>query len=205
MVNFSEVALAKACRIAHEVGLKVAIHTMGPDTPGMAVRAGCDSIEHGLYLSKDDLELLGQRRGAWVPTICNTEDVISGFTPGSTAGRVLGTGLENVRSLLPLAADMGVAVLAGTDLGLPHGKVALEAQRLKEYGLTGREAVDAPGPNAYGYLGLPGLAVGASADLLLFDTDPADDVTALTRPVLGIRRGGVVFDRLGILTGSRAV
>ncbi|MGH8958828.1 MAG: amidohydrolase family protein [Acidimicrobiia bacterium] len=205
VINFSEEALAEACRIAHGAGLRVAIHTMAPDTPGMAVRAGCDSIEHGLHLTNRDLELLGERHGAWVPTICNTEDVMSGFATGSTAGRVLGAGLENVRRLLPLAVDLGVVVLTGTDLGLPHGKVALEAVRLWDYGLPGPQAVDAAGPSAFGYLGLPNLEVGASADLLLFETNPMDDVTALTQPVLGIRAGEVLFDHPRILEGSGAV
>ncbi|HJR87096.1 MAG TPA: amidohydrolase family protein [Acidimicrobiia bacterium] len=200
VINFSEGALADACRIAHQAELRVAIHTMGPDTPGMAVRAGCDSIEHGLYLTEGDLELLGSRGGAWVPTICNTEDVMSGFGPGSTAARVLGTGLENVRRLLPLAVDMGVAVLAGSDLGLPHGRVSLEAVRLQQYGLGARESVEAAGPRAYGYLGLPSLEIGASADLLLFDADPAENVSVLTRPVVGIRCGEVVFDHPGVLS-----
>ena len=205
VINFSEEALSDACRVAHEAGLRVAIHAMAPDTPSMAVRAGCDSIEHGLYLTDDDLQLLGQRQGAWVPTICNTEDVMSGFVAGSTAARVLGIGLNNLRKLLPMAADLGVAVMAGTDLGLAHGRVALEAIRLRDFGLSGPEAVNAAGPNAYGYLGLPGLAMGATADLLLFETNPIDDVNTLTQPLLGIRAGEVVFDRRGLLERSGAV
>jgi imidazolonepropionase-like amidohydrolase len=202
VINFSEEALSDACRVAHQAGLRVAIHTMAPDTPRMAVRAGCDSIEHGLYLTVDDLQLLGQRHGAWVPTICNTEDVMSGFVAGSTAARVLGVGLNNLRRLLPVAAELGVAVLAGTDLGLAHGRVAQEAIRLRAYGLSGPEAVNAAGPNAYRYLGLPGLSVGASADLLLFETNPIDDTNTLSHPLLGIRAGEVVFDRRGIFERS---
>lgn len=205
VINFGEEALTEACALAHQVGLKVAIHTMAPDTPGMAVRAGCDSIEHGLYLREEDLALLGRRGGAWVPTVCNAEDVMSGFGSGSTAARVLGRGLENVRRLLPEAAAMGVVVLTGTDLGLPHGRVAVEAIRLQQYGLSALEAVEAAGPNAYRYLGLPGLAPGASGDLVLFETDPTVDVTTLTQPILGIRAGQPVFDRLGILAELGAV
>ena len=90
-----------------------------------------------------------------MPTIANTEDVMARFVPGSTAGRILGTGLENVRSLLPKAAGAGVAVLAGTDLGLRHGAVAMEALRLHSYGLDGPSTgSDAAGPAAYRYLGL---------------------------------------------------
>ena len=121
VVNFSEAALAEACTVAHAAGMRVAIHTMAPETPSRAVRAGVDSIEHGLYLTEADLSELGARGGAWVPTVANTEHVLSAFASGSTAARVLGEGLENLGRLLPLAAEAGVEVMAGTDLGLPHG------------------------------------------------------------------------------------
>jgi imidazolonepropionase-like amidohydrolase len=83
--------------------------------------------------------------------------------------------------------------------------VSLEAVRLWEYGLGARESVEAAGPNAYGYLGLAALEVGASADLLLFDTDPTEDVDVLTRPVAGIRCGEVVFDHPRVFADWRAV
>lgn len=198
VVNFSEEALFRACEIAHQAGARVAIHTMAPDTPGRAVRAGVDSIEHGLYLMATDLEELGRRGGAWVPTVANVENVMSGFGPGSTAARVLGDGLENLRTLLPLAAEAGVSVLAGTDLGLSHGEVATEAIRLNQYGLDGLAAVDAAGPAAYRYLGLSPFTEGATADVVLFDHDPAIDVSVMASPVAGIRAGNVVFDPGGV-------
>ena len=138
VINFGEESLAAAVHAAHIAGARVAIHTMAPETPGIAVRAGVDSIEHGLYLTEADLEALGRRGGAWVPTIVNTEDVMASLAPGSSGVRILGTGLENVSRLLPQAADMGVHVLCGTDLGLAHGQVAVEAVRLTEYGFRQR-------------------------------------------------------------------
>ena len=197
VVNFGEEALARACEIAHTAGARVAIHAMAPVTPGLAVRAGVDSIEHGLYLTQDELVELGSRGGAWVPTIANTENVMSGFSSGSTAARVLGEGLENLRSLLPLATAAGVIVLAGTDLGLRHGEVAAEVLRLYEYGLTGPDAVEAAGPAAYRYCSLHPFTNGSSADLLLFETDPATDPSILAAPLAGMRSGRVVFDRQG--------
>lgn len=198
VLNFGEEALARACEIAHAAGAKVAIHTMAPDMPARAVRAGVDSIEHGLYLTTADLEELGRRGGAWVPTIANAEDIVAGFGPGSTAARVLGDGLENLRGLLPLAAEAGVTVLAGTDLGLQHGEVATEVLRLNQYGLDGLAAVDAAGPAAYRYLALSPFSVGATADLLLFERDPVTDLAVLATPAAGMRAGRIVFDGIGL-------
>lgn len=199
VINFREESLAAAVNVAHAAGARVAVHTMAPDTPGMAVRAGVDSIEHGLYLSETDLAALGARGGAWVPTIVNTEDVMASLAPGSSGVRILGTGLENVRRLLPQAADMGVQVMCGTDLGLAHGQVAVEAVRMTEYGLPAAAAVAAAGPNAYGYLGKSFLSAGAAADILLFERNPLEEPCSLSHPVAGMRAGWVVFDRVGAI------
>jgi imidazolonepropionase-like amidohydrolase len=199
IINFGEAALAAGVGVAHDAGARVAVHTMAPDAPGIAVRAGVDSIEHGLYLTEADLELLGSRGGAWVPTVVNTEDVMASLAPGSSGVRILGTGLDNVRRLLPQAADMGVKVLCGTDLGLAHGQVAVEAVRLTEYGLPASAAVAAAGANAYAYLGRSPLRVGSSADIVLFERNPFDDPCSLSHPVAGMRAGHVIFDRPGAM------
>ena len=197
VISFGEEALTRACEIVHAAGARVAIHTMAPLTPGRAVRAGVDSIEHGLYLTGDDIAVLGSRGGAWVPTIGNVRDVRKMLGWGSSGARVLGEGLDNVSQILALAAEAGVAVLAGTDLGLGHGEVAVEAGLLKSYGLTDRAAVAAASDSAYRYLSIPFLTPGASADVVLFDRDPSTDVTELQRPVAAMRAGQLVFDKAG--------
>jgi len=197
VISFGEEALTRACEIAHAAGARVALHTMAPETPGQAVRAGVDSIEHGLYLTVDDIALLGSRGGAWVPTIGNVRDVRKMLQWGSSGARILGEGLENVGRILAPAVEAGVTVLTGTDLGLAHGDVAREAVLLKSYGLSDRAAVAAATESAYRYLGIPFLTPGASADVVLFDADPNDDVAELQRPVAAMRAGRVIFDHAG--------
>ncbi|MDX1449868.1 MAG: amidohydrolase family protein, partial [Acidimicrobiia bacterium] len=86
VANFGEEALAAAVRVAHAAGCRVAIHTMAPDVPSMAVRAGIDSIEHGLYLTDADVRALGARGGIWVPTVMRMEAVVAQFGMERTAG-----------------------------------------------------------------------------------------------------------------------
>jgi imidazolonepropionase-like amidohydrolase len=57
--------------------------------------------------------------------------------------------------------------------------------------------VAAASDSAYRYLGIPFLTPGASADVVLFETDPNRDVTKLQRPVAAMRAGEVVFDHAG--------
>jgi imidazolonepropionase-like amidohydrolase len=195
--NFEGEALSAAVRVAHEGGCRVAIHACAPRTSSLAVAAGVDSIEHGLFLTADDLAALGRRGGAWVPTICAMQGVADMLGPTSSGGRLFAEGLDNIRDLLPSASGLGVSVLAGTDLHLAHGAVAAEAVRLVEYGLTPEAALRAVSGEAYDYLGQRGrgFAPGLPADVVFFDTDPRDDIGALTRPVLAIRHGRVVVDR----------
>ncbi|MFN0090598.1 MAG: amidohydrolase family protein [Acidimicrobiales bacterium] len=191
--NFGEEALAEAVAVAHRAGCRTAIHTCAPRTASMAVAAGVDSIEHGLFLTTDDVAALGARGGAWVPTITNMEAVAAQLGPTSSGGRLFVDGLDNLRGLLPGAPAAGVAVLAGSDLALPHGGIAPEAGKLVEYGLSPEAALHAITTAAYDYLGQPrGFAAGLPADALFFDQDPREDLSVLARPRLVLRHGRVL-------------
>ena len=197
IANFDEPALKQIVAIAHAAGCRVAVHTTAPGTPSMAVRAGADSIEHGLFLKTDDLAALGARGGAWVPTVAAMEATVASLGESSSGGRLLTRGLENVATLLGDAIEAGVGVLAGTDLVLPHGHVAKEAIKLVEYGLSPAQALHAVTGAAYDYLGFDaGFVPGNPADLVLFEGDPAGDLRLLLSPVLVMRAGRVVLGAL---------
>ncbi len=187
--NYTEDALAAAVAVAHGHGRRVAIHTMAPDVPSMAVRAGVDSIEHGLFLTASDVEMLGERRGMWVPTIAAMEGIVDQLGADSSGGRLILRGLANVAEILPTALEAGVHVLAGTDIVLPHGAVAREGPRLVEYGLTDRQAADILTSAGYRALGKDVFQAGAAADVTLFVGNPVHDVTELQHPVGILRRG----------------
>ena len=169
---------------------------MAPDTPSIAVEAGVDSIEHGLYLTDDDIRALGARNGAWVPTVRQVERVIDQVGPERTGGRILREGLDRVRSLASLASGAGVAVLAGSDFGTPQGQIGAEAVGLVEYGFSPADAVSAVTTAAYDYVGEPcGFAPGLSADVVTFEHDPHERIETLLDPIFVMRRGRVLVDR----------
>lgn len=189
--NFTEAELAAAVVAAHAGGRRVAIHTAAPETPGSAVRAGVDSIEHGLFLTEDDLAQLGERGGAWVPTVRAMELLIAALGEESSGGRLLREGLDNVRMLLPHAAAAGVHVMAGTDLALGHGEVAREAKALVAYGMAEGDVLVALTSGPRSYLDEPPFMPGSCADLTVV---PAADVASLATPRLVVRCGRVVVD-----------
>jgi len=190
--NYSVERLAEAVDVVHAAGARVAVHTMA-DAASDAVAAGVDSIEHGPFLTPKDLEVLAARSGAWVPTVVNMLDVIAMLGADSTGGQLFVKGLEQMRENLPLAEELGVTVLAGTDMAVPHGEVSAEAVRLREYGLSDRAATDAASLSAYSYTGRTGrLQPGATADVVFFADNPYEDVRVLANPALIVHRGRVI-------------
>jgi imidazolonepropionase-like amidohydrolase len=191
--NFTRDQLAVAVAAAHAGGARVAVHTMGRNTPGLAVAAGVDSIEHGLFLTHDDLRALGARSGAWVPTVMAMETVAESLRSGSSGRRLICEGLENVRALLPAAVTAGVHVLAGTDLALPHGAVGEELVRLVAYGMNSADLVASAVVGGYDYLGTErGFTPGDRADVVCVPGDPRDEPAVLLEPTLVMRLGRIV-------------
>lgn len=192
--NYSFEQLKEAVDVVHSADAKVAIHTMA-NSASDAVAAGVDSIEHGPFLTVEDLSTLAARGGTWVPTIVNMLDVLEMLGPDSSGGKMFQQGLDRMRENLPLAEELGVTVLAGTDMAVPHGEVSIEAIRLREYGLTDRAATIAASTAAYDYTGRTDpFAQGEPASAVFFRDNPYDDVETLTRPVLILHHGTIVRD-----------
>ncbi|MEZ4509585.1 MAG: amidohydrolase family protein [Eubacteriales bacterium] len=54
---------------AHAPGRKVAVHTHGNTAIRRCVEAGVDSIEHGVFMSEDIMEMMKERGAFFVPTL----------------------------------------------------------------------------------------------------------------------------------------
>lgn len=190
VANFDEGQLRSAVELANGLGSRVAIHTMAPEVPSMAVMAGVDSIEHGLFLEESDLGLLGGRGGMWVPTVLRCETTFAQLGEGSSGGEVFREGLDRIAKLLPLAVEAGVHVLAGTDLVGSPADVAAEAVKLGSYGLSNRQVVAAVSTAAFTATGRSAVFdVGAPADAVLLPANPVRDLAVLEHPVHVIRLG----------------
>src|ERR1044071_7329308 len=51
------------------IGIRVAAHTYSDTAARMAIQAGADSIEHGLYLKEETFRLMAQKGIYYVPTL----------------------------------------------------------------------------------------------------------------------------------------
>jgi imidazolonepropionase-like amidohydrolase len=175
-VGYPAELIARIADAVHEEGGRVAMHVMGPFVRE-AVHLGVDSIEHGTWADEATVQAMAERGVAWTPTLTT---VLHHLEP--LAGRVppIRDLLDLHRRALPLAAELGVTLLAGTD-EQPHGSVAAEVAALMRYGVPRVDAIAASTTGARDYFGLPGLEDGAPADLVTFaEPDLAQPVAVLS-------------------------
>jgi imidazolonepropionase-like amidohydrolase len=188
-------ALAAAMAAAHEEGARVTAHVFGEDALRDLVEAGIDCIEHATGLTEDTIPLFAERGVAIVPTLVN----IAHFPEHAAAGEAkfpdYARTMRNLHArryaTVAAAYEAGVPIFTGTDAGgsLAHGLVADEVAELVTAGLPPIAALDATTWGARRWLGRPGLAEGAPADLVLFAEDPRADVRVLRDPRLVVVNG----------------
>ena len=158
-------------------------HAQGADGIKAAVRNGVRSIEHGIYLDDEGIELMLDR-GAWlVPTLVAPRAVLEFADAGGNiapevlrkAQMVVEVHAEAVRR----AVEAGVKIAMGTDSGVgPHGNNLDELRLMTECGMSPQAALHAATGSAAELCGvadeLGTIAIGKRADLTLFDGDVLD-------------------------------
>ena len=192
-------SLEAAMKVAHDNGARVTAHVFGEDALPDLIGSGIDCIEHGTGLSADLIDEMVAHGVALVPTVRQ----LGNFPEYAEAGRKrfpayadhMTRLFETRRQVIGSAYDAGVPIYAGTDAGgvLPHGLIAEEVIELTSYGLTSADALGAASWRARSWLGLDdNLAEGTTADLVVYDRDPLQDLTVLAEPARVVLRGAVV-------------
>ncbi|PIE21605.1 MAG: amidohydrolase [Arachnia propionica] len=192
--SFPAEVAAEAIAVAHEEGAKVTAHCFEEQSVAELVAAGIDCIEHGTGMSAEVIQTMAERGIALVPTMINIANfpkyAADGQAKFPTYSAHMMALYERRKQTIGAAIDAGVQVYCGTDAGtvVAHGRVQDEIAELAELG--GNEfALGAASWRARSWLGADNLTVGADADLIVCDTDPRNDLTALRRPVLKLLRG----------------
>jgi imidazolonepropionase-like amidohydrolase len=191
--NFSSDDLAEAVKRVHLAGGRVAVHAMVAETIQMAVEAGCDSIEHGTALTAGHVADMASRGITLVPTMGAVAEPPPPGADDSTRARSSDRASRQP-SMVRMAWEAGVLVLAGTDVALPHGMIRKEVRLLADAGLPSEVALGAASWKARSFLRLPGIEEGAPADVVAFDRNPLEDLSALARPILIALGGHLVLE-----------
>jgi imidazolonepropionase-like amidohydrolase len=181
--TYSGEAVEAMVTAVHAAGGRVAAH-VNTDLVAPLVRAGVDSIEHGIAMDESVLRLMAQTGAAWTPTLCAVLGV-PGTAP-EAARRRAADYRPRLRELLPLAHRLGVPILTGTDTA---GSVACEVALLAEHGLEPTAALEAATTTGYRFLGESFDTPGLPATLVTYQHDPREDLTALSSPAAVIING----------------
>jgi imidazolonepropionase-like amidohydrolase len=166
---------------ATAAGRFVMAHAQATDGIKNAVRAGIRSIEHGIYLDDEALELMLER-GTWlVPTLVAPQGVIDAAEAGANLTPEIVAKARSVvevhRAAFHRAVAAGVRIAMGTDSGVtPHGQNLRELELMVAGGMTPAAALVAATSSAAQLLGvdrdLGTVEPGKLADLVLVAGDP---------------------------------
>ena len=183
---------------ADAAGAFVMAHAQGAEGIKSAVRAGIRSIEHGIFLDDEAIELM-LAKGTWlVPTLAAPRAVLTAVANGAALPDAVIEKARNVQAVhdasVARAVEAGVKVAMGTDSGVgPHGDNLSELGLMAGCGMTPEQAWHASTLSAAELLGvadsLGSLEPGKRADVVVLDGD-ASELAGLPGRVREVWRDG---------------
>ena len=202
--QFTDEELRAIADTAHAFGRKVTAHAHAKASIDACIRAGFDSIEHGMWADDKTLREM-KTKGTWlVPTVATItfvgdtpEKVRAGplkDLPPVSMEKVLKLGTQP-RKLAHLAHGIGTKIALGTDAPLvPHGQNATEMIDYVNEGMTPMQALMSGTVNAADAAGVDvgRLEPGKAADIVALRRNPLEDIKAVM-DVGFVMRDGIVF------------
>jgi imidazolonepropionase-like amidohydrolase len=192
---------------ARKAGRRTSAHAMGSDGIKNALRAGIDSIEHGVFLDDEAIELMLEMKTHLVPTLSAPCHIIKAGTKGGVPAyavekskSVIESHWQSVRK----AHQAGISIAMGTDAGTPfncHGENLKELELLVKAGMIPMGAIVATTQTASEVLGLEKkigtLEKGKLADLVVVHGDPIKDISILQRKdkIVAVMKDGQFFKK----------
>jgi imidazolonepropionase-like amidohydrolase len=191
---------------AHALGRKVAIHSYGPSGVKDAVRAGADSVEHGIDLDDETLADMVRRGTVWVPTIDHNRYYVDAREEYRFAADRIGPLKEYIAKNLDSTArafKAGVRIGMGSDaVYTMFGQNTRELGWFVKAGMTPAQALATATTTAADLLGqkdrLGRLAPGFAADIVAVDGKPLENIDDVITGVRWVMKDGtVVIDKRG--------
>jgi imidazolonepropionase-like amidohydrolase len=185
---------------AHAKGRKVAIHSYGPSGVKDAVRAGADSIEHGIDLDDETLAEMARRGTVWVPTIDHNRYYVDakddfGFRPEAIPPLqdYIAKNLDATRR----AFKAGVRIGMGSDAVYSmFGQNTRELEWMVKAGMTPAQALATATTTAADLLDekdrLGRLAPGFAADIVAIEGKPLENIRDVIAGVRWVMKDGRV-------------
>jgi imidazolonepropionase-like amidohydrolase len=192
--NYNLDELKVAAEEAHKLGKKVAAHVEGLSGAKDCIRAGINTLDHGIELDDEAIQMMIDKGTFLVPTLLAPYNIakhgIKGGIPEFAVKKSLEVIKEHTKSF-KRAYHAGVKIAMGTDMGTPfsrHGENVKELELMVNNDMSPMEAIMATTRVASEALGLEKsigtLEKGKLADLIILDGDPLTDITLLQKKEL---------------------
>lgn len=171
-------------------GIKVMAHAQGTEGIKNAVRAGIHSIEHGIYLDDEVIELMVEKGTYLVPTLLAPVSVVEASKTNESmpdyAVKKASEIVEAHKESIAKAYKAGVKIAMGTDAGvMVHGTNLRELGLMCAIGMTPMEAILATTKVAAECLGweadIGTLTSGKRADVIIVKVNPLEDISSLEK------------------------
>jgi imidazolonepropionase-like amidohydrolase len=205
--HFSPAELDVLVEEARAAGVFVMAHAQGAGGIKNAVRAGIRSIEHGIFLDDEAIDLMLEHSTWLVPTLAAPRAVLTAAAAGAALPEAVVDKARAVQAAhdasVSRAVEAGVRIAMGTDSGVgPHGDNLSELGLMAGCGLSPVEAWRATTLSAAELLGLDAefgsLEPGKRADVVVLDGD-AEDLTGLAGRIRQVWRDGELVAAGGLV------
>lgn len=205
--SMTDEQLAAACSEAKAQGLRTIVHAHSAESVRATVNAGCGQIEHGIFVTQAELDLMAQKNVYFDPQ-CSLvfHNYLDNRAKYEGIGNYNAEGFAAMERAIPLAADDIRKALATNGLKITYGTDAVAGA----HGRNGEDLIcrvrDAGEPPMHAIVSatsvsaeslrlgdkIGALAPGMEADIIATDGDPLSDITAVRR-VSFVMKGGKVF------------
>lgn len=174
---------------AHKAGKKTASHAQGTEGIKNAILAGIDSIEHGIMLDDETIQLMKDRGTYLVATLSAPYFIVengleAGIRPDvvEKSKNIIDTHFKSFK----MAYEAGVKIAMGNDAGTPfnrHDTAPYELKLMIDAGMTPMDAIISSTHNSAELLDIledyGTIEVDKFADFLILDENPIEDIQTL--------------------------
>jgi len=185
----------------HRHNLRLMVHTGNPEDTMDSLKAGADSIEHGILPGTSSVEFGNEIINMMLDRgICFVPTIAIAWAYKEIDPRVF----SGLKKLVKKLHDAGITIAAGTDSGTPGvviGKgLHKEIELLVEAGLSPMEAIVSGTRNSANNLvrgnELGTIEKGKLADMIVVSGDPLQDIEQTRDIKMVVKDGEIVVDRL---------
>jgi imidazolonepropionase-like amidohydrolase len=207
--TMTDAQLQAACGEAKSLGLRTIVHAHSAESAKAATLAGCTSIEHGAYVTDDVFDLMAKHGTYYDP---NIGLVLQNYLENKE--KFLGIGNYNEQGFAfmekgkSIVLDTFKKALKHKDLKIIYGTDAVAGAhgrnyeefivRVRDGGQDRMAALISATSLSAESLGLANttgsIAAGMDADIVAFDGNPLQDVTAARRAVFVMKAGRVFLN-----------